>query len=57
MERDLRRRVTVIECETHHKVSQSNTFFFRLMSPGGGTEELLSMHILIRFQGNIFNAI
>lgn len=36
MERDLRRRVTARECETHHKVSQSNTFFFRLMSPGGG---------------------
>lgn len=34
--RDLRRRVTPGECETRHKASQSNTFLFLLICPGGG---------------------
>lgn len=30
------RKVNPRACETHHKASQSNTFFFLLICPGGG---------------------
>lgn len=59
MKRDLRRRVTPGECETRHKASQSNTFLFLLICPGGGMHSAAHSQCIFRlwFKGNIFNTI